>query len=358
MPWFTSASTCQLSRSWTYYAVVHECFYLSAIQIMDILCSGSRVLPVSHPDHGHTMLWFTSASTCQPSRSWTYYAVVHECFYLSAFQIMDILCRGSRVLLPVSLPDHGHTMPWFTSDACQPSRSWANYAVVHECFYLSAFQIRAPQAVCAFHKTFASAVAVRRPNIWVYLRVLKDQQALSEKAVRRAQRVGGITGRRHSGSAAQRVGGTAGRRHNGSTAQRVGGITGTSRITIQVLAQFSRVKHPWVTNPIHNFRLHHPYFLYIGSSVNLCHRWANHKSDCKLRKGHKCHVAQHFLDKQHPVDPQFTCLRIFAIEAVHKKENLGKRETWWQVNVGTIFLGLNIRSDISALVRNRSRVQY
>ncbi|KAL8572451.1 hypothetical protein ACOMHN_005597 [Nucella lapillus] len=99
-------------------------------------------------------------------------------------------------------------------------------------------------------------------------------------------------------------------------------------------------------------------FLYIGSSVNLRHRWANHKSDCKLRKGHKCHVAQHFLDKQHPVDPQCTCLRIFAIEAMHKKENLGKRETWWQVNVGTIFLGLNMRSDISALVRNRSRVQY
>ncbi|KAL8620511.1 hypothetical protein ACOMHN_029547 [Nucella lapillus] len=68
---------------------------------------------------------------------------------------------------------------------------------------------------------------------------------------------------------------------------------------------------------------HHPDFLYIGSSVNLRHRWANHKSDCKLRKGHKCHVAQHFLDKQHPVDPQFTCIRIFAIEAVHKKENLG-----------------------------------
>ncbi|KAL8625239.1 hypothetical protein ACOMHN_029997 [Nucella lapillus] len=67
---------------------------------------------------------------------------------------------------------------------------------------------------------------------------------------------------------------------------------------------------------------HHPDFLYIGSSVNLRHRWASHKSDCKLRKGHKCHVAQHFLDKQHPVDPQFTCLRIFAIEAVHKKENL------------------------------------
>ncbi|KAL8586983.1 hypothetical protein ACOMHN_062394 [Nucella lapillus] len=72
---------------------------------------------------------------------------------------------------------------------------------------------------------------------------------------------------------------------------------------------------------------HHPDFLYIGSSVNLRHRWSNHKSDCKLRKGHKCHVAQHFLDKQHPVDPQFTCLRIFAIEAVHKKENLVSRDT-------------------------------
>ncbi|KAL8592514.1 hypothetical protein ACOMHN_030199 [Nucella lapillus] len=127
----------------------------------------------------------------------------------------------------------------------------------------------AAKLVAAFHKTFASAVAVRRPNIWVFLRVLKDQQALSEntfEAVRRgelpprrrkkwrnleerlqelkrqyntgarnldqfwtaltylvphpgsaAQRVGGITGR---------VGGTAGRRHNGSAAQRVGGITG------------------------------------------------------------------------------------------------------------------------------------
>ncbi|KAL8586318.1 hypothetical protein ACOMHN_058698 [Nucella lapillus] len=36
----------------------------------------------------------------------------------------------------------------------------------------------------------------------------------------------------------------------------------------------------------------------------------------------KSPVKPHFLDKQHPVDPQFTCLRIFAIEAVHKKENL------------------------------------
>ncbi|KAL8617391.1 hypothetical protein ACOMHN_035883 [Nucella lapillus] len=69
---------------------------------------------------------------------------------------------------------------------------------------------------------------------------------------------------------------------------------------------------------------HHPDFLYIGSTVNLRHRWTNHKYDCKLRKGHKCHVAQHFLDKQHPVDPQFICLRIFTIEAVHKKENLVK----------------------------------
>ncbi|KAL8588721.1 hypothetical protein ACOMHN_042063 [Nucella lapillus] len=42
----------------------------------------------------------------------------------------------------------------------------------------------------AFHKTFASAVAVRRHNIWVFLRVLKDQQALSEntfEAVRRGE---------------------------------------------------------------------------------------------------------------------------------------------------------------------------
>ncbi|KAL8622856.1 hypothetical protein ACOMHN_026977 [Nucella lapillus] len=48
----------------------------------------------------------------------------------------------------------------------------------------------AAKLVAAFHKTFASAVAVRRPNIWVFLRVLKDQQALSEntfEAVRRGE---------------------------------------------------------------------------------------------------------------------------------------------------------------------------
>ncbi|KAL8562037.1 hypothetical protein ACOMHN_031808 [Nucella lapillus] len=95
-------------------------------------------------------------------------------------------------------------------------------------------------------------------------------------------------------------------------------------------------------------------FLYIGSSVNLRHRWANHKSDCKLRKGHKCHVAQHFLDKQHPVDPQFTCLRIFAIEAVHKKENLGKRETWWQDNHRNSFLSsCSLRTTVATVSSRR-----
>ncbi|KAL8569110.1 hypothetical protein ACOMHN_055026 [Nucella lapillus] len=136
--------------------------------------------------------------------------------------------------------------------------------------------------ITAFHKTFASAVAVRRPNIWVFLRVLKDQQALSEnrstfEAVRRGElpprrrkkwrnleerlkelkrqyntgarnldqfwsaliylvphpkgikRDSSTAGRRHNGLAAQWVGGTAGQRHNGLAAQRVGGITGTSQ---------------------------------------------------------------------------------------------------------------------------------
>ena len=103
---------------------------------------------------------------------------------------------------------------------------------------------------------------------------------------------------------------------------------------------------------------HHPDLLYIGSTVNLCQRWANHKSDCKWRKGHKCRVAQHFVDMEHPADPQFACLRIFAIETVYDPRNLGERETWWQVNLGTTILGLNARSDIAALVHNRSRVQY
>ncbi|KAL8568259.1 hypothetical protein ACOMHN_040832 [Nucella lapillus] len=101
------------------------------------------------------------------------------------------------------------------------------------------------------------------------------------------------------------------------TETRVCFLAGLWRVSVSV---YNGKERPYL--PILQIIIHHPDFLYIGSSVNLRHRWANHKSDCKLRKGHKCHVAQHFLDKQHPVDPQFTCLRIFAIKAVHKKENL------------------------------------
>ena len=94
-------------------------------------------------------------------------------------------------------------------------------------------------------------------------------------------------------------------------------------------------------------KIHHEAY-YIGSAKNLKLRWANHKSDAKLKKINKCMVAYHVHAKDHPDDPTFGFLEIFALEHVENEKDLLMRETWYQCNVGTIFNGLNVRKDIHA----------
>ena len=55
---------------------------------------------------------------------------------------------------------------------------------------------------------------------------------------------------------------------------------------------------------------------YVGSTKNFKLRWANHKSDVKLKRVNKCSVAHHVHVMDHPNDITFSCLQIFAIEAV------------------------------------------
>ena len=103
----------------------------------------------------------------------------------------------------------------------------------------------------------------------------------------------------------------------------------------------------------------HPEKWYVGSTKNLKLRWANHKSDAKLRKIKKCAVAKHVAEMKHPEDPQFKYLSIHPIEAVKKEDRLLERETYWQANLGTIFNGLNQRTDIiHSLQKNEIRTQY
>ena len=96
---------------------------------------------------------------------------------------------------------------------------------------------------------------------------------------------------------------------------------------------------------------------YIGSTTNLKLRWANHKSDCKLKKVTKCSVADHVSRMVHPNDATFSFLEIFAIDAVEHECDLHQREIWWQCNIGTFFKGLNIRKDFQSMLR-KNRVQY
>ena len=58
----------------------------------------------------------------------------------------------------------------------------------------------------------------------------------------------------------------------------------------------------------------HPKLWYIGSTKNLKLRWANHKSDCRLKKTNKCCVAKHVSEMQHPNSTNFDYLQIHVID--------------------------------------------
>ena len=100
----------------------------------------------------------------------------------------------------------------------------------------------------------------------------------------------------------------------------------------------------------------HPDSLYVGSTTNLKLRWANHKSDIKLRKVTKCRVAHHVATSIHPNDANLRFLKIFPVETVTTEDRLLDRELFWQANLGTVFNGLNHRRDLE--MAKQQRIQY
>ena len=100
----------------------------------------------------------------------------------------------------------------------------------------------------------------------------------------------------------------------------------------------------------------HPDLWYVGSTKDLRRRWAGHKSDVKLKRTSRCKMAEHVHTCHHPQDPQFGFLYIVPIEAVKREDDLLSRETYWQANLGTLFTGLNCRSDLNTVLHHR--IQY
>ena len=99
----------------------------------------------------------------------------------------------------------------------------------------------------------------------------------------------------------------------------------------------------------------HPDDWYVGSTKNLKLRWANHKSDVKLQKIHKCNVAKHVWATPHPISENWEFLQIMAIDTVEDEEKLLERKTYWACNLGTIFQGLNTRQEIRTI---RKKYKY
>ena len=102
----------------------------------------------------------------------------------------------------------------------------------------------------------------------------------------------------------------------------------------------------------------HRNFWYVGSAEDLKARWRGHKSDINLKNKRKCLAAAHFSSGDHPNDRELPFAEIFAIESVGNKELLGQKETFWQCNTGSIFVGNNRRIDITKQIHSHNRVHY
>ena len=102
----------------------------------------------------------------------------------------------------------------------------------------------------------------------------------------------------------------------------------------------------------------HPNLWYVGSTKSLKLRWANHKSDCRLKKVNKCCVAKHVTEIQHPVSANFDYLKIHVIDSVSNESQLLQKELFWQANLGTIFNGLNSRTDLHTMMVKKNRIVY
>lgn len=101
----------------------------------------------------------------------------------------------------------------------------------------------------------------------------------------------------------------------------------------------------------------HPDEWYVGSTVDLKRRWANHKSDTNLGKVNKCMVASHVRGNAHPKDKNLPFLSICPIESVREEDKLLQRELFWQANLGTLTIGLNRRKDLNAVIKRRVHYQ-
>jgi hypothetical protein len=97
---------------------------------------------------------------------------------------------------------------------------------------------------------------------------------------------------------------------------------------------------------------------YVGSTTNYKRRWANHKSDSNRKLLHRCGVARHVSEIEHPSDNQLPFLTIHMLEEVASEDLLTAREIYWQANLGTIFTGLNSRMELNRMTRTGNRIQY
>ena len=95
----------------------------------------------------------------------------------------------------------------------------------------------------------------------------------------------------------------------------------------------------------------HPKLLYVGSTKNLKSRWANHKSDTKLKKNTKCTVSKQVNTLPHPDSKDLDYLEIIAIDSVQEEQSLLRKEIFWICNLGTLFQGLNTRQDVHTVHR-------
>jgi len=108
---------------------------------------------------------------------------------------------------------------------------------------------------------------------------------------------------------------------------------------------------------------HDTFAWYIGSTMDMKKRWANHRSDFLNHRLNKCRLAGHAVHPHPSVEKHqpIPFLKIILLESLSGKPTEGRlleRELFWQTNIGTLFFGLNKRTDTRSVSLQKQRRQF
>ena len=86
-------------------------------------------------------------------------------------------------------------------------------------------------------------------------------------------------------------------------------------------------------------------------------RWRKYRTDFKNKNSTTCGMSKHASQHTHPPVARaqpITCLKVVLLDSLGPNASPDKliaKEVWWQTNIGTLFFGLNNRTDFNRVAK-------